>query len=467
MSQRRHLRVHQRKGLAWALKVPHPALFWKMRLGKTLVAIRASKLYRNCHRILVVAPFGPLGGWMEELTAEGEQYTLLVGSKTQRLKKLNIALTNPGKMWCLLNKEGFRPLPEIANVDWDMVVLDESHFIKSPPRAKLKRNNKKVKYTVGSLVTRFFIDNFRAVRHRWLLTGTPAPESPLDYFCQLLFLNPTLLTTRSYYHYQHKYFEAQGYEWKITEEGKKALNWTLSKCAHFLTREEVKLGGVIVRETRLIKLPANVRKIYNTLEKEFLLENSGKETLMTQFAGQKYHWLLALCAGFYDSHYCFPHKINELFSLCTGELLGEQLVIWCQRVQEIELINELMEERHISCRMIHGKVKPGMREQFRKDFQAGKIQNLVIQPETMKEGTKMTAASALVYFNSPAAAVTREQTESRHIDTDTNDNALVVDLVCNDTIEEDILEAQVWKESDQEMIARVQRSIRRRIENAS
>jgi SNF2 family DNA or RNA helicase len=459
---KRKLRSHQQKGLAWALKVQHPALFWKMRLGKTLVVIRAVKVYHQCKLILVVAPFAPLGGWMEELELEGEKFMLISGTKAQRIKKLDIALNSSTRIWCLINKEGHRVLPEIANKAWDVVVLDESHFIKNPPASKMKRKIKKA--ATGTQITRFFIDNFRNVKHRWLLTGTPAPESPMDYFCQLLFLNPTLLSTRNFWHFRMKYFEAKGYDWKITHEGKKYLTWMLSKCAHFLTRDDVKMGGVIVREKRLIELPPVVRKIYKTLEKEFLLETAGKTLLKTMHAGQKYQWLKSLCSGFYNDQYCFSHKVDELFSLLSGELKGEQTVIWCQRIQEVELIQELMDEHRYLSRAIWGKVKPVNREIYRREFQSNKVQHLVVQPETMKEGTKLTAAGALIYFNSPEASVTREQTESRHVDVAVQDNSLVIDIACINTVEEDILEAQAWKESESEMLARIQRGIRRRNE---
>ena len=164
---RRPLRLYQRVMLQYCLSVQNPALFVQMRLGKTLVTIRSIRI-RQGRKILIVAPYSALYSWSIELELEQEQNTIeLYGSRNERLQVLDDQYAT-GK-WFLLNKEGHRILPEIADFSFDIVVIDESTFIKAPYSTRK-----------GSQVTRFYCQNFRDAMHRYILTGTPAPESELD-----------------------------------------------------------------------------------------------------------------------------------------------------------------------------------------------------------------------------------------------------------------------------------------------
>ena len=74
--RRRRLRPYQEQGVAYANRIRNPALFFQMRLGKTLPTIRWAKSLKPRNpraglRALVVAPSGALGSWTRELELEG------------------------------------------------------------------------------------------------------------------------------------------------------------------------------------------------------------------------------------------------------------------------------------------------------------------------------------------------------------------------------------------------------------
>jgi hypothetical protein len=105
---------HQRDALRYSCRVDHPALFMEMRLGKTLPTIRRLLMYqpRRCSsRFLIVAPNSALGSWERELLCEGEDdVVFLQGTRAERLE-----LLGSGARWNLINREGWRALPEIGN----------------------------------------------------------------------------------------------------------------------------------------------------------------------------------------------------------------------------------------------------------------------------------------------------------------------------------------------------------------
>ncbi len=90
---KRRLYKHQKTAMAYCLRVPHPALFMQMRLGKTLTVIRRVKLMSidNPKVLVVLDRFSALGGWVDDLTHEDEKFIILMGIKAKRLQLLKQA----------------------------------------------------------------------------------------------------------------------------------------------------------------------------------------------------------------------------------------------------------------------------------------------------------------------------------------------------------------------------------------
>jgi len=445
---KRILRPHQVRGVIHGLSVIHPALFWKMRLGKTLTCIRTCLLYRNCFTHLVVGPNPVISSWCDELDKEDQTYFILEGSREKKLQLLNWSnFTN--NIWFLINKEGHLSIPSIAGYPWDVVILDESVFI-SNPKDKVQ-------------ATKFFTTHFRNVKHRWALCGTPAPENSLQYFPQLQWLDYHLLSEKNFYEFRHNHFQVDNFHnWTITEDGKKYLSYYLNKCAMFLSRKDVHMGGIKIYEKRAIQLSSNLQTIYNKLEKEFSFEIDGNlhETI---FATQKYLWMRRICGGFsHELEIKSYHKCNEILNLLKGELKNEQIIIWCEFIEEVLMVYNYFNDLNFNCSYIYGNIPRPERENRRKDFQSGKLQLLIILTSTMCFSSNLSSAGALVYLSSPASALIREQSEDRAIDLSVNDNSLIIDLFCLNTIEEDLLESLIRKESNSMMIERMVKGIQKR-----
>ena len=428
--------------LRYSVSVQHPALFVQMRLGKTIVAIRSIKI-RGSRKVLVVAPYSALYGWSLELEAEGETSKGIVelyGTRDERLKMLETEYSR--SKWFLLNKEGHRVIPEIADYSFDVLVIDESTFIKAP-----YSKNK------GSTVTRFYCENFRDVNNRYILTGTPAPEGEMDYFCQLRFLNWGIWKEKSYWEFRQKHFGIINYTEYIKPNSSKYLEWILAKNCYFLTRADVNLGGKKVYERRKVQLTKKVRKIYEKIEKEFVLEYMG-QAQDTIYATTKYVWLRRLCGGFVDQEFVSYVKIKEVEHLLSGELKNEQVVILAKHVNEVKQLTKYFSKKY-SVGMVYGGVSKLKRPAIYKEFQSGNLDLIIAQPETIKHGVNLSASDTIIVYTSPDGGETREQVEDRVVNTARNDSSLIIDLICADTIEEDVIKNLVRKESNQAMMRKM------------
>ncbi|GAG27633.1 unnamed protein product, partial [marine sediment metagenome] len=236
----RKLRNYQKKALSYCIQVSHPALFMEMGLGKTLVAIRYCK-YLSVKKALIVAPLSTFYGWQKEIDIEYSSKAVeLLGTPVERSKKLY----NKG-IYYLLNKEGIWSIPEILMINWDIVILDESTFVKSPPRktAIKKRLN----------TSKFFTQHFRSVKYRMILTGTPAPEHILEYFQQLQFLNPDILGYRDYYKFRYNCFFEQFHKFTMKLHYKKEFYKRLRSSCFFLSRKNAGLDIKKIYTVRKIK----------------------------------------------------------------------------------------------------------------------------------------------------------------------------------------------------------------------
>jgi len=451
--QERPLRCYQREGLLYLLREPHGAVFWDMRLGKTLLVIRRIKMMSRLQtrRILVVSPYSAMPGWEAELLQEGQGVpTRLVGTRKQRLQLLRL----PGN-WFLTNWEAYRVVPEIAAMNWDAVVCDESTYLKNPQ----------------SQVSRFFTENFREAAHRYALTGTPAPESDLDYYQQLRFLDHGILGYQNFYAFRAALF-SQGstfnsHEWHLTVKGRAFLEGKLAQHASFLKRRDLKLGAIKVYQKRLVPFDTATRQIYRRVEVEFLLayKETEKETI---WATQKHIWLRRLCGGILPkteggADVLWLGKAQELVRLATGELRLEPLIIWCHFVEEIKFLVPYLEKMTGKRTVfVYGDVTPAKREHARRAFQNGEAQYFVGQPQCFRFGTDLSRADVMVFYSSPEAAETRQQIEDRFIKVEKSGSVLIIDLAVEDSVEEDLLMSQVLKEGRAEAVRRAVRRMQRK-----
>ena len=439
---RRRLRDHQLKALAYALTVQHPALFMEMRLGKTLVAIRAIQ-HRQEFPVLIAMPFSAFGGWIEDLQKDGTHPSDIVeldGTAKQRAMKLADGLDS-GAKYFLFNKEGHSVIPMIKEVDWGTVVLDESTFVKSPK----------------AQVTKFYTKNFRNVKHRYILTGTPMTESELDYFCQLHFLNENILGQKNYWEFRNKHFRPSGFHgFTPTHKGKAFITERIAKSCFFMKRKEVDLGGEKIYEKRVVKQTPQFHRIQREVIKTFLLtDGNGTELASTMFATQKFIWLRRLCGGFLDGKLVYNAKINELIELITGELNNERAIILCVFTEEIDLCYDRIIKVKKRAARIHGGVPPVKRRELLAMFQKGQLDFLIAQPECFKYGVNASSANTEIYYSTPTSLETRQQSEDRVIDVSKKDSALIIDLMVKNSIEVDIYDSLMAKEDAEQMWRRI------------
>ena len=183
----RTLAPYQRLALTTTTGMEGAALFMEQGTGKTPIVCRrfmyeAEQRYAKEKKpslFLVCCPKNVRHNWQRELarwaTSPGK-CVILSGSQVQRVKQL-IELLVPDKtsqwMVAITSYETvIRSWDAIGMVEWDLVVADESHLIKSHHAQR----------------THHFMQLRDRAKARMVLTGTPMANSIVDLFYQLEFL---------------------------------------------------------------------------------------------------------------------------------------------------------------------------------------------------------------------------------------------------------------------------------------
>lgn len=176
---------HQTEALDYLYPRSFGALYTDMGSGKTKIMIDLI-VNRGFKRVLIVAPKKVCRVWAPQFLvhAPNEPYTVLDLSEMSGDKKVltlrqstkiaqQVLIINYDSVW----REPFKKM--ILKYKLDAVICDESHRIKTP----------------GSKASRFLTQLGKRVPNRFLMSGTPLAQSPLDIYGQYRFLNPAIFGT--------------------------------------------------------------------------------------------------------------------------------------------------------------------------------------------------------------------------------------------------------------------------------
>jgi SNF2 family DNA or RNA helicase len=178
-----NLYAHQREAIDFLVKRPGALLTLDMGLGKTRCSLAAAlQLYKanKIDRVLVLAPAAVRISWLEEIAKLNNTKGFTKVNYNAKDGKFYVAGDDQGVCVCIVSYALLPRGRHVANFcAWcaagnALLVCDESSWLK----------NRTAKQTKGSAnIAGYCI-------YRWLLTGTPIANSPLDLYGQALVMSP-------------------------------------------------------------------------------------------------------------------------------------------------------------------------------------------------------------------------------------------------------------------------------------
>lgn len=431
----RQFRPYQTRAFEYACSRKTIALFMEMRLGKTMVAIRWAD--RIPGRKLVLAPLTVLQTWEEELYKEEKK-------KSEVFSGRDVRYFTDG--WVLLNYEALLSNKIICNVNWAAVLCDESTKIRNPQ----------------AQISKLAAEQFPHVQYRAILSGLPAPESPMDYYQQFKFLNGSFLGFNNFWNFRRVLFFQgwNGYSWEPKKGVVERIKKEVHKLSFVLTRKEAGVGPIKIYEKRYVSMSGKQKKLYKEVEETFSYTD-GDIKLATNWATVKFGWMARIAGGFSadGKSVLSTEKVKEILSLLNGELKNQQIVIWFRYNRELYYALKFLRQHKIKCLSISGKTPKEERTRRSNRFRGDKnIQAMLCQTKVGQYSLNWSHAPTAIYYSNYYDGEVRAQSEERILDVDKKEPLLIMDLVTKGTLDEAVCRVlkHKFQNSRQFMVALVE-----------
>lgn len=421
---------HQIEGISFLSRRQNWLLADEMGLGKTLEAliVAAYDADRKPTRICVVATASLKYNWAAEIKKFTTfTYTVLEGSPTKRAK----LLAGFDADVLIINYEQIkRHLDDLNALDFQIVMMDEAHYIKNP-------TSKRTKVTLKLLADRYF-----------LITGSPLLNRVNELWTLLHRINPPEFP--SYWRFRNRYciYGGFGGHELIGVKNQKELHAALAN--YMLRRKKVDVLDLPEKQIIpvMVDLSPEQRRVYNEVWKEMTLTLPGDpdpmeiENALTRFLRLKQICSTTGNVGLPD-HSIKLDRLEEMVDEIVNEA-GESVVIFTQFRGTLAAVCERLAERKIMHHQISGDTPPSARaplvEAWATSTAMGIPGALVCMLQVAGVGLNMTAASKCIMVDKLFVPKLNEQAHDRlhRIGTDLTKPVQIFELIARKTIEQRI-----------------------------
>lgn len=381
------LMKHQADGVEIAKVKNRFGFFDDTGTGKTLTGLSIFELHNV--KTLIICPLSLIQSawlsdiekWMPELLPFTTNLWLMGKSKNKAVYQNALNKCRIG----LINYEAFKnQIDDLKQAGFKMVILDESSKVKSPKTA------------INKAVTKFC----STVRFCYLFSGTPAPNTLLEYIPQMIIIDQWSWG-RSFYAVRNKFFHPHPYlqfkwipSWICGEKEipnspvKTEFYKKLSSCSRAVHKEDVLDLPERTFNIRYVDLSSQERKVYKQMVRDMLVEIEEKEYTAVN-AAVKIMKLREITSGFLmglDNQANFGTSKLDALEELLDEIGEKQVIIWYQFHFEASEIIRMLINREKNFGRFDGTVNQEVKQEAFQNFKKGKIQYLLAHPRSMGHG---------------------------------------------------------------------------------
>ena len=458
--------AHQQKVYDAYKGVPYFALFWDQGTGKTKglidhVAYAYHQKVVNC--LVVIAPNGVHANWVNEelpkhmsVPYEAFTYYNSMGKKWENDLVDFIDSDNHKdvlKVVCF-PMEGFSHAPKqrktfeyVLDNHTCYGVVDESDDI-----GNYKAN--RTKYLLG-LAHKF--------RVRRIATGTPVDAKPLAAWTQLQFLSPKIFN-QDYFSFRARYSIMRDKVIKIgsTERIQKfpvahrnldKLHDIIASVSDRVLKEECMDLPEKVYQTIPLQMSKEQQRYYNDMmDRAFYLIEESDDLVYAKNALDMMGKLSRITGGFVEKG--VPCKTNPKMKWLVSNIekytVSADVIIWCGFRDEIaETVKQLGSDQ---CVSIHGDIVGKEREEAVDSFKNDADKKILVTNKCMSRGFTLINARTNIFYSNRYSLRDRRQMEDRTHRRGQEGSCLNIDLVCENSIDEYVLDALKKKKDVAELV---------------
>lgn len=385
--------AHQRD-TAYFLSIRQRAFcFNEAGTGKTSAAVWASDYLMNqgiIKKVLIICPLSIMySAWQADIMKTAIHRTCGVahGSSAKRKKILDENFD-----FTIINYDGTTViLEELQKAKFDLIIVDEANAYKGPNTKRWKTLAKLIEPTTWL----------------WLMTGTPAAQSPVDAFGLAKLVSPARVPKFSTAWRDRVMVQVTKFKWVPKHIATDEVFRALQPAIRYTKKECLDLPEVVY-QTRDVPLTPQVAKYYAALKKQLLIEAAG-EQISAVNAAASLNKLLQISAGavYTDKHDVVQFDIAPRLN-ALKEVLEEttnKVVVFVPFLHAIDIVGEFLTKEGVTNEVIKGSVSARDRSDIINRFQMSPDPRvLIIQPQSAAHGITLTAADTVVFW-SPVMSV--------------------------------------------------------------
>jgi SNF2 family DNA or RNA helicase len=394
---------HQRETANFLTDNSRAFCFNEQGTGKTASVIWAADYLMNAgliKRVLVVCPLSIMqSAWQNDLFKFAVHRTVDVayGNAEKRNR-----IANSKAEFVIINYDGIPAIAEsaIGNKMFDLIVIDEANAYKNVQTKRWKIMRKLVNPDTWL----------------WMLTGTPAAQSPVDAYGLGKLCVPQR-APRFFGDYRDSVMQPLGpFRWIPRQNAQQIVFDMLQPAIRFEKSQCLDLPDVTF-VNREAPLTAQQRKYYKELKDQMLMEAAGEEISSINAAAKMNKLLQISCGSVYtDSGAVVDFDVGNRLAI-VEEVINEsshKVLVFVPFRHTITLLNGYLTKAGIKCEVINGDVQVRNRTAIFKRFQEGPdLKVLIIQPQAAAHGVTLTAADTIIWYAPVTSTETYLQANAR------------------------------------------------------
>ena len=394
--------AHQKTTSAFLTMNRKAFCFNEQGTGKTASSIWAADFLLQkqvINRVLIICPLSIMdSAWRNDLFTFAPHRTVDVAYGSSKKRKEILA---QGAEFVVINYDGVSIVADdIAAGGFDLIIVDEATHYKNAQTNRWKTLNKLVKEDTWL----------------WMMTGTPAAQSPLDAYGLAKLVNPTSVP-RFFGSFRDQIMtKFTNFKWIPKETATDTVFRVLQPAIRF-TKDECLDLPPMVYVKREVELTRQQKKYYEQLRKKLVMQITGEQITAIN-AAVVMSKLLQIAAGavYTDESDVLEFDITHRYKVLR-EVIDEssqKILVFVPFKHTIDILTDKLRKDGISTDIIRGDVSAPARTQIFKTFQETPDPRvLVIQPQAAAHGVTLTAANTVVWWGPTSSLETYAQANAR------------------------------------------------------
>ena len=350
-------------------------------------------------RVLVVCPLSIMkSAWQNDLFKFAIHRTVAVAHGSAKKRK---DIINGNAEFVIINFDGVEIVKkEIMDGGFDLIVVDEASAYKNAQTDRWKTLR----------------DINKVVKGLWMLTGTPAAQSPADAYGLARLVNPTGVPIFFTQFKDSVMDKVSQYRWIPKPTAMQTVHKVLQPAIRFEKRQCIDLPPLTYVD-REAPLTPQQHKYYAILKKQMLMEASGEEVSAVN-AAVKINKLLQISGGavYTDTGEIIEFDVSSRLKV-VHEVIDEsshKVLVFVPFTHTIELLEKYLTKNNVTCEVINGSVNVNKRSDIVQRFQdTDDTKVLIIQPQAASHGLTLTAANTIIWYAPCSSVETYLQANAR------------------------------------------------------